>query len=474
MPPWRPRVPASYGRGVASCWYRHLIEDIVGPARRSRVSAGVRCAQRARVGWRIYGLFLAMSAMAYFQQKGVTIAAERIMPELSLTQMQIGWIQWAFLLAYTPSQIFAGRLGQRFGARATLAVAGVVAIIATLATPAVPAVLSGGAVFVGLLLSQLTLGFAQAPTYPVGAGFVRAWLPARTWGFANGASSMSAQLGAAAAPAVLVLLMQAFGWQRALFWTALPSVVLVAGWAWYARNTPHQHPSVSAEELAELEPPDDAPAQLAAAPMAAGRMPWRDVGLLTASYASMNYVFYLLANWSFLYLVQERHFTVAESGWLATLPPLAAALGAGVGGSLVDALGVRIGIRWGYRLVPLLSLPTVALLLWLAVSVAGPLTAVIGMTLCYGLVELNEGAYWAALTRVAGAEPMTAAGVLNTGGSLGGLVGIPIVAFLSGHGAWNAAFLIGAACAGVSAMAWLWIDVTRGDRRLEGQRARGT
>ena len=74
-------------------------------------------------------MFLAMSAIAYFQQKGVTIAAERIMPELSLSQMQIGWIQWAFLLAYTPSQVFSGLVGQRFGARLTLAVAGAVALL---------------------------------------------------------------------------------------------------------------------------------------------------------------------------------------------------------------------------------------------------------------------------------------------------------------------------------------------------------
>jgi ACS family glucarate transporter-like MFS transporter len=406
-------------------------------------------------------MFLGMSAIAYFQQKGVTIAAERIMPELSLTQMQIGWIQWAFLLAYTPTQVFSGLVGQRFGARVTLAVAGAVAVLATIAMPLVPALLTGSAVFAGLFLSQLVLGLAQAPTFPVGQGILRAWMPARRWGLASGASSMSAQLGAAAAPAVIVFLMQKFGWQRALFWTALPSLALVAGWAWYVRNTPGEHASVSPEELADLRLPGNAPSQDAATHTSRARLPFREITLLTASYTSLNYVFYLLANWSFLYLVQERHFSVAQSGWLATLPPLAAALGAGAGGGIVDALGARIGIRWGYRLVPFVSLPTIALLLLLAVYVAGPLTAVAGMTLCYGLVELNEGAYWAAITHIGGENTMMASGILNTGGSLGGLIGIPIVAYLSGHGAWNSAFLIGALCATFSAVAWFGIDITR-------------
>jgi MFS transporter, ACS family, glucarate transporter len=401
-------------------------------------------------------MLVGFGTIAYFQQKGVTIAAERIMPELSLSQMQIGWIQWAFLLGYTPAQIVGGRLGQRFGARSTLAVAGAIAVAATIATPLVPAVLTGGAVFAALFLSQFTLGVAQAPLWPVGAGVVRAWLPVRRWGLANGIQSMGAQLGAAITPALIVVLTQAIGWQRALFWTALPALGLVLAWAWYARSTPREHPSVSGEELAELAAPGDLPPKPGRS--AGTRLPLRDLTLLTASYTILNYVFFLLANWSFLYLIQERHFTVAQSGWLATLPPIGAGLGAGIGGWLLDALCRKCGIRWGSRLVPLLSLPTVAGLLIFAVYTSNPLAAVIAMALCFGLVEVNEAAYWTATMRVAGANTMTAAGVLNTGGSLGGLIGIPIVAFLSGHGQWNATFLIGALCAALSAVAWLGVD----------------
>jgi hypothetical protein len=49
--------------------------------------------------------------------------------------------------------------------------------------------------------------------------------------------------------------------------------------------------------------------------------------------------------------------------------------------------------------------------------------------------------------------------VLNTGGNVGGLIGIPIVAQLSGTGHWTAAFVIGAAFALTGAALWLNIDV---------------
>jgi MFS transporter, ACS family, glucarate transporter len=418
---------------------------------------------RPRVRWRIFTLLVSFGAVAYFQQKGVTVAADRIMPELSLSQMQIGWIQWAFVLGYTPTQIFAGHVGERLGARITLAAAALLAVAATIAMPLAPVILTGGALFAGMFLSQLTLGIAQSPTFPVGAGIVRAWIPARLWAFANGIQSMGLQLGAAATPPVIVALMQAVGWQRALFWTSLPALGLIFVWAWYGRNTPREHPSVSEAELAEL---DEANAGTCAAEERSFKAAFklligRDVLLLTTSYLAMNYVYYLISNWSFLYLRQVRHLEMVESAWLAALPPLGAALGAGLGGGVTDSLCARVGLRWGYRFVPLVSLPMVAALLVIAMFVDSALLAIAALTLSYFLVELNEGPFWAATMRVSGTHTMTATGLLNTGGAAGGLIGIPIVAYLSGHDAWNAAFFLGGCCAAASAAAWLGIDATR-------------
>ncbi|HEY5102402.1 MAG TPA: MFS transporter, partial [Steroidobacteraceae bacterium] len=179
------------------------------------------------------------------------------------------------------------------------------------------------------------------------------------------------------------------------------------------------------------------------------------------SYVCMNYVFYLIANWCFLYLVQERHFSNLEGGWLAAAPPLAAAAGAGIGGKLAVDLCARLGFRWGFRLVPLVALPTAGVLLLVTVLAGNPYAAVLALALCYGIIELTEGSYWAATMFVARADTMSATGILNTGGNVGGLIGIPIVASLSSHGHWTSAFVLGAVFALVGAAAWLGIDATR-------------
>jgi ACS family glucarate transporter-like MFS transporter len=196
--------------------------------------------------------------------------------------------------------------------------------------------------------------------------------------------------------------------------------------------------------------------------------------VLTASYLCMNYVYYLLGNWCFLYLVQERHFTVLESGWLASTPPLASALGAGIGGKLGSVFGTRYGIRRGLHIVPFISLPAAGILLLVAVNAANAYLAVAALALCFACVELNEGPYWAAVMHVARGDTMSATGLLNTGGNVGGLIATPIVAYLSGQHSWTAAFVIGSAFAFASAAAWLLVDPTRHLGSGQAQAAAGS
>jgi MFS transporter, ACS family, glucarate transporter len=415
-----------------------------------------------RIRWRIFAFLFGFGCVAYLQQKSLTVAAARMMPELGLSQMQIGWLEWAFVLGYAAFQLPGGVIGQRVGARRMFIGISAVAFLATILTPLAPVALGGSALFVTLLMLQLALGLSQGPIFPVSSGVMEAWFRPERWALLQGLQSMGLQIAAALTPPLIAYLMDAFGWQQALFWPELPALALIAVWGWYARNSPAEHPKVTPEELAELDPDSVAQTQTAISRQRLARLLGnRSILLLTFSYICMNYVFYLIANWCFLYLVQERHFNILEGGWLAGAPPLAAAAGAGVGGKLAIELCARFGFRWGFRLVPLVALPTAGALLLVTVHLGNPYGAVAALALCYATVELTEGSYWAATMFVARADTMSATGVLNTGGNIGGLIGIPIVAYLSGHGAWTAAFVIGTLFALLGAACWMGIDATR-------------
>jgi ACS family glucarate transporter-like MFS transporter len=417
--------------------------------------------RRRSVRWRIFGFLFAIGVLEYLQQRGLTVAAERMIPDLRFSQMQIGWVEQAFVIGYALCQIPGGVLGQRWGARATFTGIGVVSVVCIAATVAAPELWTGTALFVALFASQFLLGVGQAPTFPVSTGVFESWFPPKDWALVQGLQTMGLGLGGALAPPLIAILMTRVGWQQALLWTAVPAVPLFLWWAYYGRNNPREHRGVSTEELALLSNPasERTNAQLT---MAELRLLLRNrhVLLLTLSYFLMEYTYYLIGNWCFLYLVQERHFPVLESGLLSAAPPLAAGIGSAMGGVIASALFVRLGSRRGLRIMPLVALPAAGLMLIATVHAANVYVAVLLLTICYWLIELTEGSYWAAVMTVGGRNSMTVGGIMNTGGSMAGVIGIPIVAYLSGHGAWNATFLLGAGLATVGAAIWFAIDAS--------------
>lgn len=428
--------------------------------------------QRLRVRWKIFLFLFGFGLVAYLQQRGITVASVEMMPKLGITQLHIGWLEEALLVGYAFMQFPGGVIGQRLGARRTFIVIGLIAFAAAMTLPLAPLLLSGAALFGVLLGSQLIVGAAQGPIFPVSTGAFQVWFPSRRWAFVVGLQSVGLHLAEVITPPLTAALMVALGWQWALIWMTLPALPLIVWWAWYGRDTPAEHPAVSAAELAELA--GNAHARLDSS------ISWerigvmlrnRDVLALTFSYLCMNYVYYLIANWCFLYLVQQRHFSVLDSGWLAAIVPVGGAIGAGVGGYVADALGACLGIRVGLRLLPLLALPVAGVLLFAAENSANAYLAVAALFVCFGLVELTEGPYWAAVMHVAGPDAMAASGLLNTGGNLGGIIATPIIAYLSGRHAWTPTFLIGAGAALASGLLWLPVDPTR---RLVAASARST
>jgi ACS family glucarate transporter-like MFS transporter len=414
-----------------------------------------------RIRWWIFAFTLAFPTLSYIQRLSVQDLAGTVMPALHLSQLQIGWLATSFTTAYSLAQIPGGIFCQQVGARWTLVVVGILGFIATLAFPLTPMVLAGTALFGALLLAQALLGVSQGPLFSAATAVVESWLPSNRWAMGGGLQAAAMNIGGAVTPLLVGLLSTYFGWKGALLWIALPVALLTVAWGWYARDTPREHPAVTPEELAEL----GSGAAQTARPPSIRRLRRllsdRNVLLLSLAYLCMNYAYYLLSFWSYLYLVQVRHFSGIEGGLVGAVPWIGAGVGAAAGGFISDGLAARIGVRWGYRLVPLVSLPIAGFLLLVALRVATPYAAVAALTVTFFMIEITEGAYGAAIMNVARADVATAWGVMNTGGNAGGIIAQPLVGFLTNGGAWGGAFITGTVFALLTAGLWLWIDPAR-------------
>jgi ACS family D-galactonate transporter-like MFS transporter len=331
------------------------------------------------------------------------------------------------------------------------------------ATPLAPYVLTGTAVIMAMACAQAVLGVSQSPVFPVQTGVFESWFPSAQWGFVNGLGSSAMHVGSAITAPLIVALSASWGWQRALLWTALPLAVLTVCWAWYGRDLPQQHASVSARELAELDGGGHEPPAPATLRRCLQLMRERSLLLLAISYLLANVAFYQLMDAPFLYLTQHRHLSQVQSGWLAMLVPAGAAVGACLGGALTDRSAARFGLRWGHRLVPLVALPGAAVLLLCGAHAASVPIAVGCFVVAYGCVELNEGPVAATTMQIAQADSMCAFGVINTGGNLAGVLQYPLLGYLSERGEWNLSFVIAGACCLAAAALWLLV---RADRRF--------
>jgi len=206
-----------------------------------------------RVRWVILAYLFGFAFVAYMQRTSFSVAAERMMPDLGISQMQLGWLMTGYLVTYTACQLPAGAFGQWIGARKALFISGLLALAATIATPLAPMLFTGAALLVVLMLTRLLLGVGHAPVFPVAVGMIESWFPVGHWGFPNGLQTAGLHVGSAAATPIIAFAMQAYGWKNALLWSALPALLLILLWGWYARDQPAQHPGVSDTELAELQ-----------------------------------------------------------------------------------------------------------------------------------------------------------------------------------------------------------------------------
>jgi ACS family glucarate transporter-like MFS transporter len=243
--------------------------------------------------------------------------------------------------------------------------------------------------------------------------------------------------------------------------------VLVAGlWWWYSRDNPADHAAVNEAELDLIrEGREDAESD---GETDGGGSAWlrvlmnRDVLMLTLSYSSMNYVFYIVFNWFFYYLVEVREFSATDAGFVASAQWVAGAAGAALGGWLCDFMCRRFGLRWGCRWPVIIGMTASAVLLLIGAFHTSPMIAVAAMVLLFFFNQVNEGPYWATSIAVGGSQAGAAGGVMNTGANVMGIINSLLIPLIAQAFGWTFAIASGAVFALLGVVLMLLVRADRG------------
>lgn len=411
------------------------------------------------VRWRLLFVLFIVSFVNYALRNALSYAVPSIRGEFGFTSAEIGWIFNAFNLSYTLMMIPGGVFGERYGPRLALGSIAVTWGVLTWLTGFAPGLMAASATgaMVSLIVVRALLGVSNAPIFPITTGLIEGWFPPGHWALPNSLTSSGIALGQAALGPIVTALIVAYGWREAFYVLAPTGIIAGLWWYWYARDKPAQHPAITNKEIEFIDAGRSMAPRSAAEPSSwRAALLNRDVMILAASYFCLNYVFYTFSQWLFTYLVEERKFSILESGWLSAAPFVTGALLTAVGGWVCDALCRRLGGLRGCRITAMSGLVLVAIFLLAGVYASDPYVAVGLLSLCFGFTLFADTCYWAATTYASGEHTASASGMLNFGGTMPALLS-PLFGFMIDHVGWVPTIASGSVFALIGAVLWLFV-----------------
>ena len=413
------------------------------------------------IRWRILLLICLGSFVSYTLRANISTAAPFMLEDLGLSEIQWGWVIAAFTASYALFQFPGGIYGDTAGPKRAMITIAVWWGVLTLATALVPsqAIASTTMILACLVLVRFLSGISHAPIFPVQNVSIMHWFPVGNWALPHGLSSTGLTLGVAVTTPILAWMLVEIGWRYAFIVLSPLAFIVALLWWWYGTDDPSEHPAVNDDELnlirgTGVDNNDDEEQQL----------PWyevlknRNILLLTISYLCMNMVFYEVFSWFFYYLVTIRGFDVQDASYLTSTQWVFGAIGAAAGGWICDRLCRRFGLRWGFRLLPMIGMILSGTCLLAGAYSTNTHLAMVLFILCFLFNQLTEGAFWGTSIAIGGDQAGAASGVMNTGANISGTIGALLVPLSADVLGWSFAIATGSFFALLGAFLWLLIE----------------
>lgn len=445
----------------------------------SRMASSAHAAKRTKVRYTILLLIFLITTFNYADRATLSITGSAMRGEFGLDAIKMGYIFSAFSWAYVLSQLPAGWLLDRFGARRVYAASIFFWSLFTLLQGTIGLLGSAAAAITALFVLRFAMGVAESPAFPANAKVVASWFPTTERGTASAIFNSAQYFAAVVFTPLMAWLTHAFGWHMVYLVMGATGLLLALTWLKVMKN-PADHPRVSRAELDYIEQGGGVvnghqktqPNDLAQAggwflvrQLLGNRML---LGVYLAQYC-INVLTYFFLTWFPIYLVQARGMTILHAGLVASLPAICGFSGGVLGGILSDGM-----IRRGHSLTVARKVPIVGGML-LSVCIIGcnyvstDWIVVALMSLAFfgkGIGALG----WAVVADTSPKEALGLSGaIFNMFGNVAGIVTPIVIGYLvATTGSFNGALVF----VGVNALltVFSYLVIVKDIRRVEFER----
>lgn len=402
----------------------------------------------------LLGVLCLLSGILYLDRICISAALDAIQTDLGISNKQTSYVLMAFTLAYGLFEIPTGRWGDRLGARRILTRISLWWSVFT--------ALTGACTGLWMLVSvRFLFGAGEAGAFPNVARVMSRWFPDAERGRAQGVLLAASQIGGAVAPFLAAWLIQSIGWRWTFAVFGSLGCVWAAGFWWWFRDDPAEHPGVGPAEVRWIGTRGSAGPVHAAIPwQLVGRNP--SVWLLSVIMACGSFNSYIYFSWFPKYLKSGRGVDALEAGQMASLVLAFAAAGTYFGGYLLDRMVAGRG-NLRRRVLGCAAFLTATAMLSCSLLSQQPWLAAFFAALSCFCTQATQPLWWSCSIGISGRHVGALFGLMNSVGVFGAMSSQYLVGALadwlgergfSGRDQWDPIFYIN--CGVLLAAALLW------------------
>ena len=273
--------------------------------------------------WIIIVLLLLATSLSFLDRQVLSVSILKIKEDLSITDIEYGFINSGFLVSYAIMFTLGGILIDRFGSRPGLAFSVGFWSFATLLHSLSTSVFHFG-------LFRFMLGIGEGGCFPGAIKAVMEWVPKTKHALANGIAIGGSAIGAVVAPPLTVYLLGIVGWRAVFVVTGGFGFLWLMAWLIFTKSKKQ----TSKLTITEKE------TQNKREPLVA-LLKNKEVKVFVAIRFLLDPIFYYYMFWIPKYLSQVHGLSLGAIGNILWIPFLALGIGNIFGGWISDFIFIK-------------------------------------------------------------------------------------------------------------------------------------